>query len=362
MEIKAAVTQGPEKDLVIENVELDQPKADEVLIKVVASGICHTDLVARDTTDHLSKGATLGHEGAGEVVAVGDQVTYVEEGDHVVMTALSCEQCESCRTGHPGICENHMDLNFRGTSFHDDYVLHQGDQDLKMFFGQSSFATYTTVNVNNIVKVSKDLDLTEIAPLGCGIHTGAGTILNRLKPEYKDTVMVLGMGGVGLSAVMASKIANAKKIIAVDLYDSKLDLAQELGATHVINTKDGLDNFFEEVRAIDSDGPKYIVDTTGYPALVEKAIEAMKFGGTIALLGAAFEIKVDNSLMEQNKTVLGFTQGDSNPKLFFPELLDYYQKGEFPMDKLITKYPFEDINQAIEAQVSGEAIKPVLVM
>jgi len=218
------------------------------------------------------------------------------------------------------------------------------------------------VNVQNIVKVPKHLDLADVSPIGCAVHTGAGTVLNRLKPEYKDTVMVLGMGGVGLSSVMGAKLSHVKNIIAVDLFDNKLEMAKELGATHTIKTSGGIEDFVEKVGHIIKEGPKYVVDTTGYGTLVEKAIEAMTFGGTMAVVAGAFEINIDNRLMEENKTVLGFTQGDSNPKLFFPELLDYYEQGLFPMDKLITKFEFEDINDAIKAQQDGEVIKPVLVM
>jgi len=144
VKIEAAVSQGPEKELKIETVDLASPKSDEVLIEIKATRICHTDLVARDTTDHLSQNAVLGHEGAGVVKEIGEDVTYVEAGDHVVMTALACGECESCMTGHPGTCENHMELNFRGTSLDNEYRHRKDDEDLNMFFGQSSFATHST--------------------------------------------------------------------------------------------------------------------------------------------------------------------------------------------------------------------------
>lgn len=360
MKIKAAVAQGKGKDLLIKEVELAQPNKDEVLVEIVASGICHTDLVARDF-ESPAPPAIFGHEGGGIVKEVGEDVDYVKPGDHVVLCCLSCGKCDMCLTGHPGKCEQHMALNFSGNALDGKKRHSINGEDVGMFFGQSSFATHAVVNVQNVVKVPTDVDLTVVAPFGCGIQTGAGTVLNGFKPKQGSTIAILGMGGVGLSAAMAAKIAGCSEIIAVDIKDSRLKMAEEVGATATINSKN-IDTLYDQIREIVEDGPDYVLDTTGVTPLIEKAIDAMKHGGTIAVVGARFNFTVTNSLMEQGKTIIAFTQGDSIPKLFIPQLIKFYQEGRFPVDKFITKFDFNDINDALAASESGEAIKPVLVM
>jgi len=360
MKIDAAIAHGEEKDLTIEKVDLVKPNKDEVLIEIVASGICHTDISARDK-ERPEPPVVLGHEGAGIVQEIGENVDYVEAGDHVVMTFLACEECEMCLMGHPGQCENIMELNFFGYA-KDGTKRHSLDgQELGMFFGQSSFATHAVVNVQNIVKVPKDVDLSVVAPFGCGIQTGAGTVLNGFKPKAGSTIAVLGMGGVGLSGVMAAQIAGCSEIIAVDVKENRLEKAKEVGATATINSED-IDKFYDQVREIVEEGPDYILDTTGVQPLMEEAIRSMNNGGTFAPVGAGFKLTITNSFMEQNKSLIGLNQGDSIPKLFIPKLIEFYKNGQLPVDKLIAKFDFNEINDAIAASESGEAIKPVLVM
>lgn len=360
MKINAAVTPGEGKDFDMREIELQDPKANEVLIKVVASGVCHTDMVARDT-GITPKPAVLGHEGSGIVEKVGTGVENFEEGDHVVMSYVHCGNCEQCLSGTPATCEFLMPMNFGGKAQDGTHRHFEGDEELSMFFGQSSFATYAIAHEQNIVKVLKDVDLTILGPLGCGIQTGAGTVLNNLKPKFGTSIVIFGTGGVGLSAVMAAKIVNCEHIIAVDVHDSRLEKAKELGATHIINGKN-TEDVVEKIKDITDGGTHYAVDTTGVSAVVKQALQALRPRGELAVIGVGsdFEMDLMEDLMAEGKMIKGVIEGDAVPKVFIPKLIRYYQKGLFPFDKLIKTYDFEDINQAFSDSESGETIKPVL--
>ncbi len=359
MKIKAAVTHGQKEDFQIEEVELQGPKANEVLIKIVASGVCHTDAVARDeaTTPYP---LVLGHEGSGIVEKVGEGVKTVEPGDHVVLSFASCGHCENCLTGHPTVCEHTTTLNFGGIMADGTHRLYQGDQELSTFFGQSSFGTYAVANERNVVKVDKDVDLALLGPLGCGIQTGSGTVLNKLKPKFGSTIVIYGTGAVGLSAVMAANITECKHIIAVDIHDSRLELAKELGATHTINSKH--EDVVAKIKEITNGGAHYGIDTTGVPVVVRQALQALRPLGVLAIVGFTpnMELNVHEDLMAEGKTMVGVIEGDSVPQLFIPELVEYYKQGLFPFDKLVKFYPFNQINDAFEDSKNGGVIKPIL--
>ncbi|GEN45427.1 NAD(P)-dependent alcohol dehydrogenase [Alkalibacillus haloalkaliphilus] len=359
MKIKAAVTEGQGKEFSFEEVELAAPKANEVLVNIVATGVCHTDAVARDEAI-APLPAVLGHEGSGIVEEVGDGVTRQEKGDHVVLSFAHCGECNHCLTGHPTVCETFNELNFGGK--HDDstHRLSKDDQPLSTFFGQSSFGTYAVAHERNVVKVDKDVDIALLGPLGCGIQTGAGTVLNRIKPEFGSTIAIYGAGAVGLSAVMAAKIAGCKTIIAVDLHDSRLELAKELGATHTLNGSNV--DVLEEINELTNGGTTYAIETTGVPRVVRQSLQALRPLGVSAIVGVTPEMDIDvhNDLMAEGKTMVGVIEGDSVPNVFIPELVDYYKAGQFPFDKLIKFYDFEEINQAFEDSKNGETIKPIL--
>ncbi|MBN6886425.1 aryl-alcohol dehydrogenase [Cytobacillus horneckiae] len=359
MKIEAAVTLGQGQEFVIKEVDLAEPKANEVRIKIVATGVCHTDAVARDAAI-APLPAVLGHEGAGIVEAVGSSVTHLTKGDHVVLSFAHCGRCENCLTGHPTVCDTFNDLNFGGV--HDDYThrLSLDGQELSTFFGQSSFGTFAIAHERNVVKVDKDVDLALLGPLGCGIQTGAGTVLNKMRPEFGSTIVIYGAGAVGLSAIMAAKIVGCKTIIAVDVHDSRLQLALELGATHIFNgTKVDVVN---EIKSLTNGGTKYAVDTTGVPQVVRQSLQALRPLGVAAIVGVTPEMSFDvhNDLMAEGKTMMGVIEGDAVPNVFIPQLVEYYKAGQFPFDKLITFYDFNEINAAFEASKTGEAIKPIL--
>lgn len=361
MKIKAAVTHGLGEDFKFEEVELGEPKANEVLVKIVATGVCHTDAVARDLG--LSPfPAVLGHEGAGVVEKVGSGVTTVEAGDHVVLSFAHCGHCENCLTGHPTVCLNFNDLNFGGKMQDGTNRIQHESQDVSTFFGQSSFGTFAVTNERNVVKVDREVDLALLGPLGCGIQTGAGTVLNRIKPEFGSSIAVYGSGAVGLSAVMAAKIAGCLNIIAVDIHDSRLELAKELGATHTLNGKNV--DIVHEIKKITKGGTHYAVETTGVPPVVKQAVHALRPLGSCAIVGVTPEMTFDvqNDIMAEGKTVMGVIEGDSVPQVFIPQLVDYYKRGMFPFNKLTKMYDFEQINEAFEDSKQGTTIKPIVKM
>ncbi|GGE32852.1 alcohol dehydrogenase [Pullulanibacillus camelliae] len=362
MEMKAASLYEPKGDFVFENVEIREPKSNEVLIKIVASGVCHTDAVAREQFVPVPLPVVLGHEGSGIVEKVGADVTTVKPGDHVVLSFSSCGHCENCLTGHPSACEQLNDLNFGGVMNDGTKRIHKHGEEFSTFFGQSSFATYAVSNERNVVKIDEDVDLRLLGPLGCGIQTGSGTVLNKLKPEFGSTIAIYGAGAVGLSAIMAAKIVGCSKIIAVDVHDSRLELAKELGATHVINGAKV--DTVEEVRRITGKGTHYAVDTAGVPAVTRQALNGLKSMGTLAIVGATGDltVNVQTELMGEVKSIIGVVEGDAIPQTFIPKLVQYYKEGQFPFDKLVKFYDFEELETAFEDSKSGATIKPIVVM
>lgn len=359
MKIKAAVTRGQGQDFVMEEVDLATPKANEVLVKIVATGVCHTDAVARDEAI-APLPAVLGHEGSGIVESIGEGVTRFEKGDHVVLSFAHCGHCDNCLTGHPTVCDTFNDLNFGGINDDGTQRLSKDGEALSTFFGQSSFGTFAISHERNVVKVDKDVNLALLGPLGCGIQTGAGTVLNRIKPEFGSTIAIYGAGAVGLSAVMAAKVAGCKTIIAVDVHDSRLELAKELGATHVFNGSEV--DVVKEINELTNGGTTYAVETTGVPPVVRQSMHALRPLGVVAIVGVTPEMNIDvhNDLMAEGKTMMGVIEGDSVPNVFIPQLVEYYKNGQFPFDKLVKFYDFDAINEAFEDSKTGKTIKPIV--
>ena len=359
MKIQAAVTHAQGEAFSIEEVTLAGPKANEVLVKIVAAGVCHTDAVGRDLGVSPYP-IVLGHEGSGVVEKVGENVTSLQAGDHVVMSFAHCGQCENCLTGHPTVCSAFNDLNFGGRMDDGTCRLHQGDTDIHTFFGQSSFGTHIVAHERNVVKVDKEVELELLGPLGCGIQTGAGTVLNRLKPEFGTSIAIYGCGAVGLSAIMAAKIAGCQQIFAVDVHDSRLELALELGATHAFNGKQV--DVVKEIQAASSGGTHYAVESTGVPPVVRQSLNALRPLGQVAIVGVTPEMNIDvhNDLMAEGKGMIGVIEGDSVPRVFIPKLVEFYKAGKFPFDKLVKYYRFDQINQAFEDSANGTTVKPIL--
>lgn len=366
MKIQAAVIHEAGQPFRIEEVDLAEPKRGELLVKIAACGVCHTDDVARQQFIPVPLPAVFGHEGAGIVEKVGEGVTEFQPGDRVGFSYAFCGCCENCRSAHPFACENMNAINFGGVMPDGTKRLSQNGVEVSSFFGQSTFATHAIVHETNTIKVDDpDIDLGLVAPLGCGIQTGAGAVLNRLRPKFGSSIAVFGCGTVGMSAIMAARIAGCRNIIAVGGNAKSLELALELGATHTINRKlCGDDQVPVEIRKIVRGGVHYSIDTTGYPPSVRRALASIRFYGTCCVLGATGDltINVQNELMGDAKSLIGVLEGDAVSKLFIPDLIAYYKDGRFPIDRLMKFYDFQDINQAFEDSGSGKVIKAVLRM
>lgn len=366
MRIKAAVTYGKGEPFKIEEVELAPPKDNEILVKIVACGVCHTDEAAQFQVIPVPLPAVLGHEGCGVVEQTGKNVTQFKVGDKVGISFGFCGECTNCMTAHQHACENFNAINFGGVQADGTSRLSTLDgKSLSTFFGQSSFATHVVVSENSAVKIEyDDIDLSLIGPMGCGIQTGAGAVLNRLHPEFGSSIAVFGCGTVGMSAIMAARIAGCEKIIAVGGNPQSLELAKELGATHTINRKEVNDIVNTIRNEITAGGVNYAIETSGVPDFVKKALASCRFMGTAVVLGATGDVtlNIQTELMGDAKSLIGIVEGDSIPKLFIPKLLAYYKKGLFPFDKLIKFYPFEQINEAFKESSSGKCIKAVLKM
>jgi aryl-alcohol dehydrogenase len=363
MRMTAAVTESKGAAFTLAELDLDEPRRNEVIVRLVGSGVCHTDLSVRDQRRPVPLPAVLGHEGAGIVETVGADVTSVSAGDHVVLTFSSCGTCRMCVQGRSAYCDHFVACNFTGGRADGSTTLHREAGDVHgVFFGQSAFATHALATERNTVKVAPEAPLELLGPLGCGVQTGAGAVLNALRPPAGSSIAVFGAGSVGLSAVMAAIVAGCTTIVAVDLNEQRLKLARELGATHVIDGAD--DEAVDRLRRLTGGtGLDYTLDTTGVPQVLRRAVSALNQGGTCGLVGTSApgtEVTLDMPSLLFGRTVRGIIEGDSVPQLFIPALVDLHRQGRFPLDKLITTYPFEDINRAVEDAENGLIVKPVL--
>ncbi len=365
MLITAAVARERQGAFSIEQVELDEPRADELLVKVVASGMCQTDQHGRDGYYNTPLPAVFGHEGAGVVAAVGKGVTRFSPGDHVVMSIPWCGVCPNCRREMEAHCQQSFDLKMNGTRADGSTLMSQaGAPVYSAFFQQSSFATYAIANERYAIKIRQDAPLDLVGPLACSGQTGAGAVLNSLRPIAGDSFAVFGVGAVGLSSLMAAKIAGCDPIIAVDIHEKRLALARELGATHTINHT-GRTDVVQEIRKITGSGVRYAIETSAHPLVLREAVEALMPAGTCVLLGSAppgSEVSIDMPFLQNGRSLRGVMQGDSRPFEFIPKLVDYLMDGKLPVDKMVTFYPLADINRAAQDSNNGGVIKPVLRM
>jgi aryl-alcohol dehydrogenase len=365
MEITAAVAKELGGAFSLEQVTLDEPAAGEVLVQIAGVGLCHTDLAAKDGHLPFPLPGVFGHEGSGVVVDVGPGVVKIARGDKVALTFNSCGECVQCVRGEPSYCQSFMPLNFAGVRPDGSSTLRSGETVLGgEFFGQSSFATHAIAHERNVVRVPDDAPLSLVGPLGCGVQTGAGAVLNSLDCEPGSSLLVLGGGSVGLSAVLAAVVRELETIIVVEPLLQRRELATALGATHAIDPADG--PLADQVRTILPGGADYVIDTTGVVSVLEQAIQALAQRGTLGIIGvpsdptAALPVGLIQAQM-LGATITGIVEGDSVPDEFIPHLLELHRAGRFPFDKLITTMPFDRINEAVAAQRRGDAVKIVLV-
>lgn len=349
LKIRAAVLSGggPMK---IKTIELAGPREDEALVRLSASGICHTDIGFID--GGAAEPVVLGHEGAGVVEGAGSRVKGLSPGDHVVLSYMSCGGCAPCRKGHPYDCDRFYEANFGFARLDGTNAYSQGVSG--HFFGQSSFATHCLVTERNAVKVSKELPIELLSALGCGLQTGAGTVMNVFRPKKGQSLAVFGTGSVGLAAVMAAKVHGAGIIIGVDIVPKRLRLALELGATHAIDSRAG--DAASRIMDITGKGVDFTLETTGSLEMSRVSREILARGGTMAdVTGAGGE-----GALPGGRKAVSIIQGDSVPQEFIPKLIGLYKKGIFPFDRLVSFYRFSEINRAVGASKRGSVIKPVI--
>ena len=362
---QAAVAHAAGGPFVIEDVELDDPRAGEVLVRVLASGMCQTDLHARDAYYTIKPPAVFGHEGVGVVERVGAGVASVREGDRVIMFAPSCGACVNCAAHRTAYCLTHWPLKSTGTRADGSPTLWQKGRALGgAFFQQSSLARHAIATERNVVRVADDVPAHVLAALPCGVNTGAGAAINALGVRAGMSVAVVGVGAVGLAALMAAREADCGPIIAVDLRENRLALALELGATHAVHA--GKDDFVTALLAATGGrGVDGLIDTSGVAETVSHGVRALAMPGMFVLVGSARpgeQGTFDHMLLQNGRSIRGCIQGDGEPAAFIPQLVERYRAGRFPVDRLVTTYPFEDIEQAARDLASGAAIKPVVLM
>ncbi|MEV0247260.1 NAD(P)-dependent alcohol dehydrogenase [Nocardia sp. NPDC050712] len=363
MRITAAVLHAPEDPYRLQQVELAAPGPGEILVRIAATGYCHTDVLPRTPGFPTPTPIITGHEGAGIVEAVGIGVDAPVVGDHVVLSYDACHSCGACAAGHPAYCDTFFQRNLGGTGISGPGPVSDldGVPIAARWFGQSSFATHTVVSARNAVVVDRELPLAVLAPLGCSAQTGAGSILLALDVRPGTAVAIFGAGAVGLSAVMAARVAGASAIVAVDLNAERLVLAAELGATHTIYGAAA--DLAAQLVAATGGGAHACLDTTGVPAVIGVALDVLRPMGTCGLIGVQQgDLALPPATLAVGRTLTGILEGDAVPRILIPRLIELWQQGRFPLDKLVTTYPFDQINAAEQAALRGAVVKPVLVM
>jgi aryl-alcohol dehydrogenase len=366
MQITAAVVASRSAPFAIDTLELSDPRPDEVRVRIVASGMCHTDLHGRDGYfPSMPYPAVFGHEGAGVVDAVGAAVRKVAPGDHVIISFPWCGTCPNCRRHMPAHCLQASKLKMSGTRPDGSTLVSKGGMPVySAFFQQSSFATYAIANERFVVKIRQDAPLDRVGPFACSIQTGAGAVFNAMQPSAGDGFVVFGVGGVGLSGLMAAKLSGCVPLIAVDIHEHRLELARELGATHTINHA-SCNDVVGEVRKIAKEGVRFSLETSALPAVFREAVEVLMPLGTCVLLGSArrgVEASFEMPFLQDGRTVRGVIQGWSQPETFLPRLVDLMMAGRLPVERMMTFYDLADINRAAAEAAAGKTIKPVLRM
>ncbi|HEX7781268.1 MAG TPA: NAD(P)-dependent alcohol dehydrogenase [Sphingobium sp.] len=365
IDIQAAVvrTQGGEFEM--ESLSLEEPGPGEVLVRIAGVGVCHTDLVVRDQYFPTPLPAVLGHEGSGIVERIGPGVTKVAPGDHVVLSYASCGQCANCQKGLYGYCPDLYGRNFAGARPDGSHPCKDGHgHDVSSyFFAQSSFANLALATERNTVKIPKDVPVELMGPLGCGIQTGAGAVINALKPGAGSSIAIFGAGSVGLAAVMAARVAGCATIIVVDLNDDRLAIARDVGATHTVNA--GTQDPIAEIQALTGgEGVQYSLECTGLPKVARQAVDSLRLTGTCGIIGVAplgTEFALDMNGILFGRTVRGIIEGDSIPDIFIPQLIELWRQDRFPFDKLVRFYALSEIEDAVRASESGEVLKAILL-
>ncbi|GAA6004319.1 NAD(P)-dependent alcohol dehydrogenase [Rhodotorula paludigena] len=354
---------------VLTDIELADPQPNEVLVRITACGVCHTDNLIQHGGIPSAFPSILGHEGSGTVVAIGSAVTRVQPGDSVLLSYSTCGECPYCQNDRPAACQNFFAQNFgrtRNAAVGSDPVakaVATGEAIHGTFFGQSAFGRHALVVKSSVVKVSPGTDLIQLAPVGCGLQSGAGVLLNKFKPSPESSVAIFGLGAVGFGALWAAVHLKVKTIIVVDLFPSRRDLALSQGATHALAGDSP--SLLADLRALTGGmGAQYAVEATGVERVLRTAWEAIANFGHVCSVGnpgpgvkGPFDI---NDMVNTSKTWSGLAEGDSNPPIFVPQLMRLYEQGEFPIQSISKVYPVERYDEAIADMKAGTVIKPII--
>ena len=365
MKTKAAVCYEPNTPLKVEEVELDEPKANEVLVRLEATGVCHTDLHFLKGEAPVGMPVVVGHEGAGIVEKVGPGVSSLQVGDHVIMmVSFPCGHCRFCAEGRPTMCTTGFAVMTTATlPFCMEKRLHIGDQYMHHLFGLATFAEYAVVHERSCVKIREDAPLDVMCSLGCGFSTGIGASINTAGVRPGESIVIWGAGGVGLAAIMGAKLAGAGKIIAVASNDKKLALAKELGADHVVNYKQ--DEPVAKVMELTGGGADYSIESAGKAETIMQAFSAIHNGGKCVVVGMApigSMISIASYEFLLGKTITGTVQGDIRHQADIPRYVDLYMDGKLPLDKVISNryHGLNEANEAFRALGAGEVTRSVI--
>ncbi|HYK98156.1 MAG TPA: alcohol dehydrogenase catalytic domain-containing protein [Candidatus Acidoferrales bacterium] len=354
--MKAAVMHARGQDLVVEELELDAPRAGEVAVRIVATGVCHSDLNGLRGSRELRVPMVLGHEGAGVVEKVGAGVTAAKVGDHVILSAIGrCGHCAACVDGRTWMCSTWGATIFSGTLIDGTTRLRLGGAPAYHWFAQSSFAERVVVPEGSVVPIRRDVALDKVALLACGVSTGLGAVFNAAGVRVGESVVVIGCGGVGVSVIVGAALAHADPIVAVDIAADKLDFARSLGATHVVDAS--REDAVARVREITKGGPAHAFECVGNPKTLEQLVEMVPGGGSGYIVGAAppgtrFAFPTDGFI--RNKHLHGVMQGNVRAHVDIPRYVDLYARGLLPLDRLVTRsYPLDEINAALDGLERG---------
>jgi len=368
MRIRALVVEEKDAPFKLQEIELAEPGRGEVLARIVASGVCHTDAITRAGDLPMPFPCVLGHEGSGIVERIGPGVTTIAPGDKVIIGWPSCGECRNCLDGHPRYCLRTGEALVSGRRFKGELkgtsaYSRDGKEIHGHFFGQSSFATHSVASADAVVKIPNDVPLELLGPLACGLATGAGAVLNEARPKLGDSILVVGVGAVGLAAIMAARNSGITKIIAADVHDSRLAMASDFGATYTINSRTS--KLVEEVSKITGSTVDFAFDCTGVIAVIETIAQTVGMLGTLVLIGGApagASFSLDHLSTLWGKRVIGVLGGGGRSGQLIPALVELHRQGRFPFDRLVKYYELDQVEQALADSKSGKVIKPILRM
>lgn len=368
MKIRALVVEAKDAPFTVQEIDLAEPGRGEVRVRIVAAGVCHTDAITRAGDMPMPFPCVLGHEGSGIVDTVGPGVTTLARGDKVIIGWPACGECRNCLDGHPRYCLRTGDALVSGRRFKGELegtsaYSRDGQPINGHFFGQSSFATHSIASADALVKVADDVPLELLGPLACGLATGAGAVLNEARPRLGDSILVVGVGAVGLAAIMAARNSGVTRIIAADVHDNRLAMARDFGATDTINSRSG--DLVAQVRDITGSTVDFAFDCTGVIAVIETLAQTVGMLGTLVLIGGApagAAFSLDHLSTLWGKRVIGVLGGGGRSGQLIPALVALHAQGRFPFDRLVKYYAFDQIEQALEDSRTGKVIKPILRM